>query len=75
MDIAANNLLNLITWLFIGLTILVFLWYTHLYRPRFRKVYKDLKKFDISEPDSATSAFATLFNRYKEILRNNRTSE
>ena len=75
MDIAANNLLNLITWLFIGLTILVFLWYTHLYRPRFRKVYKDLIKFDISEPDSATSAFATLFNRYKEILRNNRTSE
>lgn len=75
MAIAANNLLNLITWLFISFTILVFIWYTHLYRPRFRKVHKDLKKFDISEPDTATGAFATLFKKYKDILTNNKTSE
>lgn len=75
MGIAANNLLNLITWAFIGLTVAIFISYILKYWRRFRKVYRDLKKFDINNPDNTTGPFSSLFERYHSILTNNKTSE
>lgn len=75
MTIAATDLLSLITWLFIGFTIALFLWYTHLFRPRFRKANKELGLFDINNPETATGKFSSLYNRYESSLSNNRTCE
>lgn len=75
MTITATDLLSLITWLFIGLTVAIFIWYTHLYRPRFKKANKDLKSFDITNPETASGELSSLFQRYQSSLSNNRTCE
>lgn len=75
MALAADNLLNIITWLFIVITLAVFMWYTHLYRPRFRKANKDLEAFDITNTEAITGNFTNIFRRYIGSLSNNKTSE
>ena len=75
MVIATNNLLNLITWFFIGLTVMLFIGYLVAYILKFKRANNDLKAFDIKEFDSARGGFASLFDRYTSVLKNNRTSE
>lgn len=75
MAIAANNLLNLVTWAFIGFTIALFLYQFTIYCVRFKKVSRDLKNFNINNPDKTTCSFSSLFDRYHSTLTNNKTSE
>ena len=70
-----DNLLNLITWTFIGGTILLFLGYLLAYVPRFRRANKHLTAFKVDDTDSCSEPLKSLARGYKDLLRYDKTSE
>lgn len=70
-----DNLLNLITWTFIGGTILLFLGYLLAYVPRFRRANKHLTAFNVDATDSCSEPLKSLARGYKDLLRYDKTSE
>lgn len=69
------SLLNVITWVFIGLTTIIFCLCFIKYRLRFNKALKDIENFDINNTDSLQYPLKDILLTYRGLLINQKTSE